>query len=73
MREMVRINTRISKQLNEWLDNRSRETGLPKSTLVFLALEQYMQQIEVMAKTHEWKAMLDQLEKISELDKLKEK
>lgn len=73
MAEMVRINTRISKQLNEWLDKRSRETGVPKSTLVFLALEQYMQQIEVMSKTHEWKAMLDQLERISALEKLKEK
>lgn len=69
----MRINTRISKQLNEWLDKRSRETGVPKSTLVFLALEQYMQQIEVMGKTHEWKAMLDQLERISALEKLKEK
>lgn len=41
---MVRINTRISKTLNDWLDKRSKETGVPKSTLVFLAIEQYMQQ-----------------------------
>lgn len=41
---MVRINTRISKTLNEWLDKRSKETGVPKSTLVFLAVDQYMQQ-----------------------------
>lgn len=41
---MVRINTRISKTLNDWLDKRSKETGVPKSTLVFFAIEQYMQQ-----------------------------
>ena len=44
MSGMVRINTRISKTLNDWLDKRSKETGVPKSTLVFLAIEQYMQQ-----------------------------
>lgn len=65
MADMVRINTRISKQLNEWLDKRSKETGVPKSTLVFLALEQYMQQIEAMGKMDEWKVMLEQLEKMS--------
>ena len=44
MSGMVRINTRISKTLNDWLNKRSKETGIPKSTLVFLAIEQYMQQ-----------------------------
>lgn len=44
MSGMARINTRISKTLNDWLDKRSKETGVPKSTLVFLAIEQYMQQ-----------------------------
>lgn len=44
MSGMVRINTRISKTLNDWLDKRSKATGVPKSTLVFLAIEQYMQQ-----------------------------
>jgi predicted DNA-binding protein len=48
MSGMVRINTRISKTLNDWLDKRSRETGVPKSTLVFLAIEQYMQQQKAM-------------------------
>ena len=42
--EMVRINTRIGKTLNDWLDNESRITGVPKSTFIHLALEQYVQQ-----------------------------
>lgn len=48
MSNMVRINTRISKTLNNWLDSRSKETGVPKSTLIFLAIEQYMQQQKAM-------------------------
>lgn len=48
--DMVRINTRVSKVLNDWLDEQSRMTGVPKSTLVFLALEQYKQQKEVMGQ-----------------------
>jgi hypothetical protein len=40
--EMVRVNTRISKEINDWLDEQSASSGVPKSTLIFLALEQYM-------------------------------
>jgi len=45
--EMVRINTRISKSANEWLDKRSDETGIPKSTLIFLAIENYKKIVDV--------------------------
>jgi len=48
MAEMVRINTRISSSLNEWLDKQSERTGVPKSTLVHLALEQYVNQKEAI-------------------------
>lgn len=40
--QMVRVNTRISKEINEWLDEQTAATGVPKSTLIYLALEQYM-------------------------------
>lgn len=45
MAEMVRVNTRISSELNEWLDKRSKETGVPKSALINIALEQYVMQV----------------------------
>lgn len=45
---MVRINTRISKKMNEWLDKQTAETGVPKSTLIYLALEHYVQQREAV-------------------------
>lgn len=46
--QMVRINTRISKKLNDWLDKQSEETGVPKSTLIYLALDSYVQQKETV-------------------------
>lgn len=42
--EMVRVNTRISKTLNDWLDEESKRTGLSKSALIMLAGENYMRE-----------------------------
>ncbi|MEB8746442.1 hypothetical protein P4H22_29765, partial [Bacillus cereus] len=55
--EMVRVNTRISKKLNDWLDEYSKESGVPKSTLVHLALENYVNQ----------KVMLEQMPKMQQM------
>jgi len=62
--EMVRVNARISKTLNDWLDKRSKETGVPKSTLIFLGLEQYMVQNETMAKMNDMGAIFKQMEQL---------
>lgn len=48
MAEMIRINTRVSPQMMAWIDKRSEETGIPKSTIVMLALEDYRKQSEVV-------------------------
>lgn len=48
VREMIRVNTRISKTSNEWLDNYSVETGLPKSTIIMMAIENFIKEKEVM-------------------------
>jgi predicted DNA-binding protein len=45
IREAVRVNSRISAEVNDWLDRRSKETGIPKSSIIHLALEQYMIQM----------------------------
>ena len=50
MAEMVRVNTRIGYDANAWLDAESERTGVPKSTLIHLAIEQYIQQKEVMGR-----------------------
>ena len=41
---MARVNTRISTEVNEWLDDQSKKTGVPKSAIIHIALENYMQQ-----------------------------
>jgi len=64
MADMVRVNTRISATLNEWLDKESNETGVPKSTLVMLALENYYQQREVIKRMSDMGAIMEKLEQI---------
>lgn len=74
MAEMYRVNTRIGVDANEWLDEESKRTGVPKSTLIHLAVEQYIQQKEVMSKMAGMGAVEHLLERIEALeDMLKEK
>lgn len=62
--EMVRVNTRISKEVNDWLDNKSDRTGIPKSTLIYLALEQYIQQQLVVDELPKMMEVMDELKKL---------
>lgn len=62
--EMFRINTRISVKSNEWLDKQSLETGIPKSTLILLAIENYIQQKEAMAMMGDMGMLVERLERI---------
>lgn len=68
---MVRVNTRISKKANEWLDDNSKTSGIPKSTLILLAIENYIQQKEVMERMSDMNELMQKLEKIE--NKLGEK
>lgn len=63
MPEMVRVNTRISAELNRWLDEESERTGVPKSTLIHLALTTYMQQQRAIGSLEEIIKRLDRIEK----------
>ena len=64
--EMVRINTRISVKSNEWLDAQSYETGIPKSTLILLAIENYIQQKEAMQMMGDMGMLIERLERIED-------
>lgn len=63
MPKMVRVNTRISAELNRWLDEESQQTGVPKSTLIHLALTAYMQQQRAIGSLEEIIKRLDRIEK----------
>ena len=67
MADMVRVNTRISKDINDWLDNETEKTGVPKSTLIFLALEQYVQQKSVMRDFSNLGIVIEKLESLEKL------
>lgn len=64
MAEMVRVNTRISSTLNNWLDKLSEETGMPKSTIVMLALEEYRHQREALSSMGHMSELMMKLEQI---------
>ena len=64
--EMVRVNTRISAKANDWLDSESKESGVPKSTLILLAVENYIREKEgfqLMADMGQLVAKIDELER----------
>lgn len=42
--EMFRINTRISVEANNWLDAKSKKTGISKSAFINIAVEHYILQ-----------------------------
>lgn len=48
MAEMRRMNIRVDDVLYNYFRNRSKETGVSMSSLIFLALEQYVEQKEAM-------------------------
>lgn len=66
MAEIVRVNTRISKTLNDWLDKRSKETGYSKSALVMLAIENYYQQTEVVKRMGDMATIYQELQEIKD-------
>lgn len=66
MADMVRVNTRISKKLNDWLDKKSNETGVPKSTLIFLAIENYVQQHDAMDTMKDVTKVIDKIETLEQ-------
>jgi len=45
----VRLNTRVSHDLNEWLDRKSYEMAISKSALVAIAVENYRKETETVA------------------------
>lgn len=64
---MIRVNTRVSPEMMSWIDKRSEETGIPKSTIVMLALENYKQQFEAMDMTAILGELVKRLESIEQV------
>jgi len=68
--EMIRVNTRISVTINEWLDEQSDLTGVPKSTIIHMALEHYMQAKRSVEALHVSSgALKDLFDKVDSIEK----
>lgn len=61
----IRVNTRISVRYNKWLDQRSLETSLSKSSIINVAIENYIKETEVTGNLEEM------LSKVKGLDDLR--
>ena len=48
MSELVRVNTRIAPEVNAWLDSKSKRTGIPKSALIHMILEDHIRQVSAV-------------------------
>lgn len=46
--QMKRVNIRVSPEVHEWFRIRSEQTGVAASSMMFLALEQYIQQQTIL-------------------------
>lgn len=68
--EMVRVNTRISHKANTWLDEQSSSSGVPKSTLILLAIENYIAQKESAGVSRD---MAHLVERIDEMQRMIER
>ena len=68
MAEMMRVNTRIGVDANAWLDAESERTGVPKSTLIHLAIEQFIQQKEVMSRMSDMGALNEVVARLEKLE-----
>ena len=65
--ELIRVNTRISADLNNWLDNESKRTGLSKSSIMMIATENYRREKEafgMMADIGQLVERMDEFEKV---------
>ena len=61
---MVRVNTRVSTTVNAWLDEYSNRTGMPKSTIVFLAIENFKRDNEALQGMQNMNSILERLEQL---------
>lgn len=64
MPDMIRINTRISKDLNDWLEEQTEQNGVPKSTMIYLALENFRKEKQVMAGMANMSMVIQKLEQL---------
>jgi predicted DNA-binding protein len=64
--KLFRLNVRLSQESNSWLDQESARTGLSKSSIMAFALENYIQQREVVKNMDNMKMIYEKLEQMED-------
>lgn len=61
-KKLQRINSRLGYTQNKWLDEESTRTGISKSALIQMAVEQYIAQKQALNAMYDMKSIVDKLE-----------
>ena len=64
--QLRRVNIRITEEVHQFFKEKSISTGVSMSSLMYLALEEYVSQKNIM------NAMPDMMKKIKELEEIKD-
>ena len=64
--KLFRINSRIGKTQNEWLEQESQKTGISKSALMQMALEQYISQKDAISAMNNMTDLYNKLDGIEQ-------
>lgn len=72
-KNIQRVNARLGYTQNKWLDEESKRTGISKSSLIQMAVEQYIAQKQALNAMYDMTALVDKLENIEDIVKGKNK
>lgn len=68
LEEPVRINVRVPADINEWLDQESKRTAVPKSSLVYMMIDKYITDKKAVDSMHGMPALFNQLNDMQKKD-----
>lgn len=68
-KNIQRVNARLGYTQNKWLDEESARTGISKSSLIQMAVEQYISQKQALNAMYDITALVDKLENIEKMVK----
>lgn len=66
---LQRVNSRLGYTQNKWLDEESKRTGISKSSLIQMAVEQYIAQKQALNAMYDINALVEKLENIENIVK----
>lgn len=63
-KKLQRVNSRLGYTQNKWLDEESGRTGISKSSLIQMAVEQYIAQKQALNAMYDVSEMVEKLDNI---------